>query len=349
MPDFTLHTYKKLLETLLSKNYSFQTFAQYLKEPAHRSVILRHDVDAKKLNSLQTARLEYDMGITGTYYFRMVPESFDEDVIMQIHELGHEIGYHYEDVSACAARGNIPRYFKPGLQNRRIAESQNNDISEVLATIAIKSFEENLKTLRRIAPVETICMHGSPLSRRDNRLLWKYYDYRDFGIIGEPYFDLDFNKLLYLTDTGRRWDGESVSVRDKAPDSGLRAPGKEHIIDVDTKIPVTSSSPQPETLNLNRGEAELAEGKPETRKPPSLRLRWAKPGTRNQEPGTPSLRTSFDIIRAANSNTLPDSIMLTIHPQRWTNKPLPWLRELIWQNIKNIAKGMIVTSTNRKG
>ena len=317
MPDFTLHTYKKLLETLLSKNYSFQTFAQYLKEPAHRSVILRHDVDAKKLNSLQTARLEYDMGITGTYYFRMVPESFDEDVIMQIHELGHEIGYHYEDVSACAARGNIPRYFKPGLQNRRIAESQNNDISEVLATIAIKSFEENLKTLRRIAPVETICMHGSPLSRRDNRLLWKYYDYRDFGIIGEPYFDLDFNKLLYLTDTGRRWDGESVSVRDKAPDSGLRAPGKKRLKYEDANMPIISSSPQP--------------------------------GTRNQEPGTPSFRTSFDIIRAANSNTLPDSIMLTVHPQRWTNKPLPWLRELIWQNIKNIAKGMIVTSTNRKG
>jgi hypothetical protein len=28
-------------------------------------------------------------------------------------------------------------------------------------------------------------------------------------------FDIDFSKLLYLTDTGRRWDGEKVSVRDK--------------------------------------------------------------------------------------------------------------------------------------
>ncbi len=49
----------------------------------------------------------------------------------------------------------------------------------------------------------------------DNRDLWKRYDYRDFGIIAEPYFDLDFDEVFYLTDTGRRWDGHKVSVRDK--------------------------------------------------------------------------------------------------------------------------------------
>ena len=29
--------------------------------------------------------------------------------------------------------------------------------------------------------------------------------------------DTDFCKTLYLTDTGRRWDGYKVSVRDKVP------------------------------------------------------------------------------------------------------------------------------------
>ena len=29
--------------------------------------------------------------------------------------------------------------------------------------------------------------------------------------------DTDFSKTLYLTDTGRRWDGYRVSVRDKVP------------------------------------------------------------------------------------------------------------------------------------
>ena len=37
------------------------------------------------------------------------------------------------------------------------------------------------------------------------------------GIIGEPYYDVDFDTVFYLTDTGRRWDGWKVSVRDKVP------------------------------------------------------------------------------------------------------------------------------------
>ena len=58
-------------------------------------------------------------------------------------------------------------------------------------------------------------MHGSPISKFDSKDLWKKVDYKDFGIIGEPYFDIDFNYVYYLTDTGRRWDGNKVSVRDK--------------------------------------------------------------------------------------------------------------------------------------
>ncbi|MGB3947989.1 MAG: hypothetical protein WBM13_08390, partial [Bacteroidia bacterium] len=45
-------------------------------------------------------------------------------------------------------------------------------------------------------------------------------NYKEFGIIGEPYFDTDFKKVFYLTDTGRCWDGHKVSVRDKV-DSGF--------------------------------------------------------------------------------------------------------------------------------
>jgi hypothetical protein len=70
--------------------------------------------------------------------------------------------------------------------------------------------------MREIAPAVTICMHGSPLSKWDSRLLWQKYNYRDFGITGEPYFDIDFSQVLYLTDTGRRWDGEKVGLRDRA-------------------------------------------------------------------------------------------------------------------------------------
>jgi len=89
------------------------------------------------------------------------------------------------------------------------------DLSKGDIDKAYLSFKKNLEKLRKIAPVKTICMHGSPLSKYDNRRLWDKYEYREEEIICEPYLDIDFNKVLYLTDTGRRWDSNEVSIRDK--------------------------------------------------------------------------------------------------------------------------------------
>lgn len=187
MRDFTLSVYQDLLDELKKAGYEFQTFRDYLAQPLKRVILLRHDVDDRKLHSLAFARIQHQKGIVGSYYFRMVPQSYDEAVIREIHDLGHEIGYHYEDMDF--AKGDPHR--------------------------AIQLFEQHLAQLRRIVPVSTICMHGSPRSPFDNKDVWKHYKYHDYGIIGEPYFDLDFNRVFYMTDTGRRWDGSSVSVRDK--------------------------------------------------------------------------------------------------------------------------------------
>ena len=43
--------------------------------------------------------------------------------------------------------------------------------------MAIDDFRLNLEKLRKLYPVKTICMHGSPFSKWDNRDLWKKYDY----------------------------------------------------------------------------------------------------------------------------------------------------------------------------
>jgi hypothetical protein len=187
MRDFSMAIYRRLLDALEKAGYHFQTFSDYLSKPAKRPIMLRHDVDDRKLHALEFATLQHKRGIAGVYYFRIVPRSFDEGLIRAIHHMGHEIGYHYEDMDL--ARGDPKR--------------------------AIELFAHHLERMRAIAPVSTICMHGSPRSRHDNRDLWKYHDRRDFGIIGEPYFDIDFNKVFYLTDTGRTWNGHKVSRRDK--------------------------------------------------------------------------------------------------------------------------------------
>ena len=53
-------------------------------------------------------------------------------------------------------------------------------------------------------------------------------------------------------------------------------------------------------------------------------------------------RTTQDIIDAAEGGLLPDKIMLTVHPQRWSDSFLPWVRELVWQNFKNMGKYFVV-------
>lgn len=185
--DFTVQKYEELLAALVSNDYQFQTFNEFLLKPTKRSVVLRHDVDLLPLNSLRFAEIQAQKGIRGVYYFRAVPESWDVSVIKRIGDLGHEIGYHYECLTT--TKGNME--------------------------MAIKDFEKNLAELRKLAKVSTICMHGSPMSPYDSKDLWKHYDYKSYGIAGEPYFDVDFNQVFYLTDTGRRWDGDKLSVRDK--------------------------------------------------------------------------------------------------------------------------------------
>ena len=53
-------------------------------------------------------------------------------------------------------------------------------------------------------------------------------------------------------------------------------------------------------------------------------------------------KKTHDIINAAEKNELPNQIMFTFHPQRWTDKLVPWVKELVLQNIKNIVKYFLV-------
>lgn len=265
--DFTLSQYSRLLTALRQAGYRFVPFGDVCSfrldhpdgtPPAGRYVMLRHDVDLRAEDSLLTAQIEHDLGIRASYYFRIIPQSNRPEIIRAIAAMEHEIGYHYEDMSV--AKG---------------------DVAEALA-----HFEKWLAYFRRFYPVRTICMHGAPASRYDGRDLWKTKSYRDYGIIGEPYFDIDFNRVFYLTDTGRQWDGYRVSVRDKV-----------------------------------RQQEE-----------------WTRQGR--------TFHTTGQIIRCLEDGTykdlIGDAVMITTHPQRWTDNRLRWMREYVTQSAKNIIKRILL-------
>lgn len=185
--DFTLRKYKALLLALKKAGYSFYTFADYCKGvTVGRYIILRHDVDEMASNALKMARLEKDLGIRATYNFRIVKQSNQPVVIRQIVEMGHELGYHYEDL--VFANGDFDR--------------------------AISTFRENLSYFRTYGTVETVCMHGSSSSPYDNRDMWKQITLSKEGLLGEPYLSINFDEVFYLTDTGYGWDGHKTAVRD---------------------------------------------------------------------------------------------------------------------------------------
>jgi hypothetical protein len=280
MKDFTLKTYRELLLALRQEGYSFYTFEDWCNEKAQSHfVILRHDVDLKAARSLAIAQIESEMGIRATYYFRVVPQSNQPDIIRVIAGLNHEIGYHYEDLSLF--KGNAEK--------------------------SIKHFERQLAYFRHFYPVRTICMHGSPTSKWDNRDIWKKYNYSDYGIIGEPYFDflsLLFLKervegeIYYFTDTARMWDGDKFNVRDKINSEFF----------INKKKLIISTNQQ-----INKSTNQLSK-----------------------------IHSTFDLINWLKTGTNEKGMMITTHPQRWTDNFIEWIQELIMQNIKNYIKQLII-------
>jgi len=336
--DFTIHSYKLLLKTLDNQGFRFQTVADFIQDVKDNTIILRHDVDSLPKNALNTALFENQSGIYATYYFRVVPESWDAEIIQEISSLGHEMGYHYENLSHA-----------------------NGD-----SELAIRDFEKNLKEFRKIHPVKTICMHGSPFSKYDNRDLWKYYDYRDFGIIAEPYFDIDFSKVLYLTDTGRRWDGDFVSVRDKIGGQGPEARSRRSEVggqrsdvggqrsegrgkNAKIKTDMSEGNRDEQRHEFSSGTSGRVRDEAHNERVGGLedkKVRKDKNLIQSQNSAERikkrfdhlRFRSTFDIIEAAEKGLLPDKIMINVHPQRWNDKFIPWAKEFVWQNMKNVVK-----------
>jgi hypothetical protein len=194
--DFTLDKYVELCDAIQMLPCQVMTLAQFLRtKQSSPVVILRHDVDRSLCSALRMAELEAGRGISSTYYVRTTRAVFRPDALVHLLQLGHEVGYHYEVLTK--ARGNYQR--------------------------AIAMFEQELKRFLQVVPVETISMHGNPMLPWDNRDLWRIYDFKDYGLLGEAYLSIDYENVYYFTDTGRSWDAGHYNLRDRV---GSREPAE---------------------------------------------------------------------------------------------------------------------------
>ena len=254
--DFTIKKYRELVLAFREAGYVFMTYADYAKVcvvDCEKIVVMRHDVDRSVKRARELAEVENEMGVKTSYYFREKFIVENRDDIRCIKGLGHEVGYHYEDLV-----------------------TEKGDVDKAYAR-----FVRNVEKMRQVADVRTITMHGSPMSRFDSKDMWRMYDYKKLGLIGEPQFDVDWREMFYLTDTGRSWNG--VSRRDKVTE---------------------------------------------------FKSAWEAKGW--------VYKTTDDVIKAVREGRFPNRVMMTIHPQRWTDNRCEWVKELVVQGVKNCVKRVLL-------
>tara|TARA_B110000879_G_C11067136_1_gene469160 strand:+ start:279 stop:1088 length:810 start_codon:yes stop_codon:yes gene_type:complete len=187
--DFTIEKYELLLHSIIQNNITCHKLHEWIESPnvKSNSIFIRHDVDRFPLNSLKTAQLENKLGIRTSYYFRITKGSFNVAIIKKIAALGHEIGYHYEDLSS------------------------NNGIVQK----AISSFKKNLNLFKEITEIKSVVMHGKPMSKFNNKNLLKETDFQMLGLVGDAMLSIDYKNIFYFTDSGRSWSSSSPNLRDK--------------------------------------------------------------------------------------------------------------------------------------
>lgn len=141
MPGFVAE-YKRRICTVHARSRPFRLMEEYMSDPDREPcILLRHDVDRMPCRAVQVAKVESELGVRGTYYFRCTAKGeFPVKAISQISAQGHEVGYHYECLSRC-----------------------NGDI-----LLAMSQFQSNLETFRSIASCNTVSMHGKPMSQYEN-------------------------------------------------------------------------------------------------------------------------------------------------------------------------------------
>jgi hypothetical protein len=200
--DWTLAKYHELLLAIKESGYHIKTIKSFLEQSESPALILRHDIDRFPKNALAMAEVEQNLGISATYYVRIVRGVFHPATVKRLANLGHEVGYHYEVLSK--SNGDIPR--------------------------AAELFKTELDMLRQICPIDTAAAHGRPLSKWNNHDIWHHFSPADFNLTAEAYESIDYGQVAYYTDTGRAWDAQRTNLRDKT-NTSLSARRKVHTTD----------------------------------------------------------------------------------------------------------------------
>jgi len=103
--------YKSILSLALSLDYSVFSLVDYILLKAdnklpQRFMVLRHDIDTDVSTAKEFFKIESELKVKASYYFRL-KTFFDVDFVSLLKNSGMEIGYHFEELATYAKKNRI--------------------------------------------------------------------------------------------------------------------------------------------------------------------------------------------------------------------------------------------------
>jgi hypothetical protein len=184
-PDFTLQTYRCVVEGLRSR-WQILRLCDACAEPfTAGSLILRHDIDISPTLALPMAEIENSVGIRSTYFVGLhlsynPHHPRHAKIVRTIAEMGHEIGFHYDGL---LYPGDGP------------------------------SLKENLALLdRHIQILEEVCLSPVVSIARHNPSIAKEGDpFKTAVKYNNAYDERLFHNTLYISDSCGAWRAGGLS------------------------------------------------------------------------------------------------------------------------------------------
>lgn len=160
--------YREIIRTALHQGYKVVGVRQYWDdlqaspnlETDQKYLVLRHDIDSMLFAPLQSLRIESELGVSATYYFRW--ETAEARVIRRVREMGGEVGLHHESL----------RYEMIRLNLREKEEITDEVLQSSSASLLyqIQAFEG------MFGRISSMASHGSPEHRQVGRRDIEIYD-----------------------------------------------------------------------------------------------------------------------------------------------------------------------------
>lgn len=146
--------YDSVIKSLATGGYKFYTLENLNREMINNTFpliqknnkicVIRHDIDTDPKTATELAKIEAKYGAVSTYYYRL--RTAVKKQMKIVADLGHEVGYHYEEIGKYAKKKNL--HSKDEIDNH-----MDNIQSDFL---------NNLHQFRNLSncPVSTIASHG---------------------------------------------------------------------------------------------------------------------------------------------------------------------------------------------